>query len=86
MHMFTFHQRLPAYSKGSSMLFAEQRTTTPASPISDTEERECAWCLAERGVAPGTGSHGICPFHAAQIIEQSRKRRAERKQVGGHHE
>ena len=64
------------------MLSAEQHTTASASSIDETEERECAWCLAERGVAPGTGSHGICPFHAAQIIEQSRKRRTERKQVG----
>ena len=65
-------------------MFAEQDSTITATPIPQlNEERECAWCLAERGVAPGTGSHGICPFHAAQIIEQSQKRRAERKQQIG---
>jgi hypothetical protein len=27
---------------------------------------DCAWCLAERGIAPGNGSHGICPRHAEE--------------------
>jgi hypothetical protein len=32
----------------------------------------CAWC----GDPPNEyGSHGICPYHAAWVLEQSRRRR-----------
>lgn len=67
-------------------MFAEQDPTIATTPIPQLNgERECAWCLADRGITPETGTHGICQFHAAQIVEQSRKRRAERK-VGNCHE
>lgn len=36
---------------------------------------ECAWCLAEQGIVPTSGSHGICPFHAQQVLEAARARR-----------
>jgi hypothetical protein len=37
--------------------------------------RNCAWC----GDDPDEyGSHGICDFHASQLIEQAAQRRARR--------
>ena len=38
----------------------------------------CAWCLAEQGLDFGHGSHGICPQHAASLLQQSRERTARR--------
>ena len=39
---------------------------------------DCAWCLAEAGLPPGDGSHGICPAHTEQIIMQAREYRRKR--------
>lgn len=36
---------------------------------------ECAWCLAEMGIVPTDGSHGICEAHATQVLEAHRARR-----------
>jgi hypothetical protein len=41
---------------------------------------ECAWCLAEQGVVPTSGSHGICAWHAQQVLAAARERRARRGQ------
>ncbi len=38
----------------------------------------CAWCLAEQGLAFGEGSHGICSFHAEQMLHAQRERRGRR--------
>ena len=42
------------------------------------EPPQCAWCLAEQGLDFGHGSHGICPQHAASLLQQSRERTARR--------
>ena len=42
---------------------------------------ECAWCLAEQGMTPVSGSHGICALHAQQVREAAYERR--RRRVGG---
>jgi len=57
---------------------AEQTTTI----MIETNEEECAWCLAEQGITSQSGSHGICQKHARQIEEQSQQRR-ERRRAGG---
>jgi hypothetical protein len=36
---------------------------------------QCAWCLYERGLALGDGSHGICPHHTDQVLQQYRASR-----------
>jgi hypothetical protein len=42
---------------------------------------ECAWCLAEQGIVPMSGSHGICAVHAQQLRESAAARR--RRLAGG---
>ena len=42
------------------------------------QKPECAWCLAEQGLEPGNGSHGICVQHAAGLLQQWRERHASR--------
>lgn len=42
----------------------------------------CAWCLAEQGIVPTSGSHGICPLHAQQVLEAARERRKHRTHGG----
>jgi len=41
---------------------------------------DCAWCLKERGEAPGDGSHGICARHAEEVrtawLAKKREKRA----------
>ncbi len=37
---------------------------------------DCAWCLAERGLDLGNGSHGICDYHSAQFWQAYQDRRA----------
>jgi len=61
----------------------ERNPAASSSPIVETDEKECAWCLAEQGIKPQSGSHGICHMHAQQLVEQSRKRREERRRAGG---
>ena len=46
------------------------------TPTEKSPAVQCAWCLAQNGQPMGEGSHGICPRHAAQVIEKSRERRA----------
>lgn len=29
---------------------------------------DCAWCLFDRGIDPGEGSHGICKSHAQKMV------------------
>ena len=36
----------------------------------------CAWCLCEKGLEMGNGSHGICTQHADWLLQQHRERRA----------
>jgi hypothetical protein len=38
---------------------------------------QCAWCLQEQELPLGPGSHGICPFHRDQIIQDRRSKQAE---------
>jgi hypothetical protein len=33
---------------------------------------QCAWCLQEQGLPFGPGSHGICPFHRDQLMQDRR--------------
>lgn len=47
----------------------------------DTEElpaltTSCAWCNQEAGIPQGEGSHGICDYHAEQVLKSARARRA----------
>jgi hypothetical protein len=42
-------------------------------------ELECAWCLAEQGIVPTSGSHGICAFHSQQMFVQMEERRVRRR-------
>jgi hypothetical protein len=42
---------------------------------SSTTNSMCAWCLSERGIAAGEGSHGICKKHADSFLIQWRKHR-----------
>ena len=41
---------------------------------------DCAWCLAEAGIAPGNGSHGICKRHSEEQYTRYKRRKEERKQ------
>jgi hypothetical protein len=41
----------------------------------------CAWCLSEQGLDFGNGSHGICPQHAASLLQQYRERNVRRQHV-----
>ena len=38
----------------------------------------CAWCLSEQGIPAGEGSHGICPRHVEQLMQQWEERRDRR--------
>ena len=38
---------------------------------------ESAWCLQEQGLALGPGSHGICPFHRDQLMQDRRSNHVE---------
>jgi hypothetical protein len=47
---------------------------------------DCAWCLKERGIAAGEGSHGMCQRHKALMLAQHARLKAARaaqKQGGG---
>jgi len=57
----------------------EQHITASSSTGIESNEEECAWCLAEQGMTPQSGSHGICQKHARQIEEQSQQRRDRRR-------
>jgi hypothetical protein len=35
---------------------------------------QCAWCLQEQGLPLGSGSHGICPFHRDQLMQDRRSK------------
>ena len=48
----------------------------------DEDERDCAWCMTEQGQDLGNGSHGICPLHSAQILQQYKLDKAKRRQRG----
>ncbi len=58
----------------------------------DEEEEQtttsCAWCNAAAGQPQGNGSHGICLFHAQQMLQAAKTRRrqdrvsTERKSAG----
>ncbi len=39
---------------------------------------DCAWCLAEQGMHPDEGSHGICRQHTVQLLQAWREHRAHR--------
>lgn len=39
----------------------------------------CAWCLSERGMVAGDGSHGICTQHAERLLRQWRERGGRRR-------
>jgi hypothetical protein len=41
----------------------------------------CAWCLAEQGLAPGEGSHGICEAHANEFLVQWKLRRKRKQET-----
>ena len=65
--------------------FARQETHTsspaPEPTPDDTSESislDCAWCLSEQGIVPTSGSHGICGFHAAQMLEAAHSRAAQK--------
>lgn len=50
-----------------------------ASILSIIHEKPlCAWCLAEKGIPAGEGSHGICKIHANTMLLQQRAYRKER--------
>jgi hypothetical protein len=38
-------------------------------------DTQCAWCLQEQGIDPGSGSHGICDYHSAQVYQAYRASR-----------
>jgi hypothetical protein len=55
----------------------EQRVVSDLA-VSEVEKEEvvlCAWCLREQGRGSGEGSHGICLFHARQMMAQYRQLR-----------
>ena len=59
----------------------EQNATMSLSDqyLFNSEDRpRCAWCLSEQGLDFGNGSHGICPQHAAWLLQQYRERNARR--------
>jgi maltooligosyltrehalose synthase len=41
-------------------------------------QTDCAWCLAEVGADPGSGSHGICAYHSEQMMLLYQERKARR--------
>jgi len=54
----------------------ETRTLPAAIRAGCTDN--CAWGLKERGIPAGEGSHGICPFHYAQMLAQYQRTRSTR--------
>lgn len=50
----------------------------PTIPILPTDELicKCAWCLKEKGIPAGEGSHGICKEHADGFLIQWREQRS----------
>ncbi len=52
------------------LLERQVKQVQPPAPTLD-----CAWCLQERGMPMGDGSHGICPRHAEQLLAGWRARR-----------
>ena len=56
-----------------------QHSTLPGAGMA-TLTVQCAWCLRDAGQLPlNTESHGICEKHAAQVLAESRARRAVRQ-------
>lgn len=67
------------FSKQASIGWSKegsQEKDASATPVALVwETPPCAWCLRERGLELGNGSHGICPEHADAILQQYRERR-----------
>lgn len=55
----------------------EQTSASALYPVAGpvTIPTTCAWCLAEAGTTAGEGSHGICRYHAAQLLALHRRKR-----------
>lgn len=45
----------------------------------DDVQLDCAWCLREKCIDPGSGSHGICQAHADQMRAQRKASKAARR-------
>jgi hypothetical protein len=45
----------------------------------DEDVPDCAWCLSEQGRDFGNGSHGICPAHSAQFLQQYKAEKQKRQ-------
>lgn len=68
------HKHLQAVTSTSSNVETEG---APASKSTIGNGRHCAWC----GDPPDeNGSHGICDFHAKQMVAQAQARRRSRGQ------
>jgi len=55
-----------------------QTTEAPLTVLTSDYTTDCAWCLADAGITPTDGSHGICTYHSDQIRLQQAVRRFER--------
>ena len=83
---------LPTRTGPPSAVRSRKAHEMQEQPISSSETRtwpavstgctdDCAWGLAERGIQPQTGSHGICPYHQAQMLAQYHRTRSTRRAV-----
>ncbi len=54
-------------------------TIAPVEPEEEESSLDCAWCLAEQGIKPSSGSHGICSTHYAQVLAQAEQRQQRRQ-------
>jgi len=55
---------------------SDRKNDALASSVTAESHTDCAWCLAEQGLAFGNGSHGICARHEIGILQQYQERRA----------
>jgi hypothetical protein len=67
----------PEKNEAAARLYTYEVIATPDTSSEESEtpapQGNCAWC----GDPPDVyGSHGICAFHAAQMSEQSHRRRS----------
>jgi hypothetical protein len=54
----------------------DRKNNALTSAVTAGSHTDCAWCLAEQGLAFGDGSHGICARHEIGLLQQYQEHRA----------
>jgi hypothetical protein len=69
-------------SKPANVFMGSLEPGIDGSFLTDEDTAQCAWCLEAAGLPMRNGSHGICSYHAAVVLEQYQAVRAARRNGG----